>query len=33
MKRIENNAFNSFKIYPVLYLPSDYDIEEEAIIQ
>jgi hypothetical protein len=32
MKRIRSDASDSFKAYPVLYLPPDYDIEEEAVI-
>jgi hypothetical protein len=28
-----NNASDSFRTYPVLYLPPDYDMEEEAVIQ
>jgi hypothetical protein len=32
MKKIRSDASDSFKAYPVLYLPPDYDIEEEAVI-
>ena len=33
MKRMGSDASDSFRAYPVLYLPPDYDIEEEAVIQ
>lgn len=33
MKRMGSDASDLFAAYPVLYLPPDYDMEEEPVIQ